>query len=132
MLLIRWSGYEMAEDSLTYKNHLETDYTGLQAQLTRRRTERSRRQQDRYGKSALACKYAPMGVKKIRRLGTLGLDPIQGRWKKGAEDDQTYHEWRMTHPGTRRALGVSPSPGLPFFLLSENFLLGPPNLPCCG
>ena len=106
MLLIRWSGYEMAEDSLTHKNHLETDYTGLQAQLTRRRTERSRRRQDRYGKSVLACKYALMGVKKIRRLDTLGLDRIQGRWKKGTEDDQTYHEWRMTHPGTRRALDV--------------------------
>ena len=42
MLLIRWSGYEMAEDSLTFKDHLEADYAGLQAQLTRRRTERSR------------------------------------------------------------------------------------------
>ena len=39
MLLVRWSGYEMAENSLTYKDHLEADYTGLQAQLTRRRTE---------------------------------------------------------------------------------------------
>ena len=39
MLLFRWSGYDMAEDSLTYKDHLKTDYTGLQAQLTRRRTE---------------------------------------------------------------------------------------------
>ena len=65
VLLIRWSGYEMAEDSLTHKSHLETDYTGLQAQLTRRRTERSRRRQDRYSKSVLACKYAPMGVKKF-------------------------------------------------------------------
>ena len=26
--------------------------------------------------------------------------------KKGADDEQTYHEWRMTHPGTRRALEV--------------------------
>ena len=41
MLLIRWSGYEMAEGGLTHKDHLETDYAGLQAQLTRRRTERS-------------------------------------------------------------------------------------------
>ena len=63
MFLIRWSGYEMAEDSLTHKDHLETDCTGLQAQLTRRRTERSRRRQDRYGKSVLACKFAPIGVK---------------------------------------------------------------------
>ena len=65
MLLIRWSGYEMAEGSLTQKNHLETDYTRLQAQLMRRRTERSRHQQDRYGRSVLACKYAPVGVKKL-------------------------------------------------------------------
>ena len=106
MLLVRWSGYEMAEDSLTYKDHLETDYTGLQAQLTRRRTEKRRRRQDRYGKSILACKFAPIGVKKVRRLGTLRLDPFQGRWKKGTGDDQTYHEWRMTHPGIRRALEV--------------------------
>ena len=96
----------MAEDSLTHKDHLETDCTGLQAQLTRRRTERSRRRQARYGKSVLACKFAPIGVKKIRRLDTLGLDTIQGRWKKGAEDDQTYDEWRMTHPRTKRALEV--------------------------
>ena len=104
MLLIQWSGYEMAEDSLTYKDHLETDYTGLQAQLTRRRTTRSSHRQDRYSKSILACKFAPVGVKNIRRLDTLGLDPIRTRWKKGTEDDQTYHEWRMTHPGIRRAL----------------------------
>ena len=75
ILLIRWSGYEMAEDSLTHKNHLETDYTGLQAQRTRRRTERSRRRQDRYGKSVLACKYAPMGVKKISEAGHTRAGP---------------------------------------------------------
>ena len=106
MLLIQWSGYEMAEDSLTHKDHLETDYTGLQAQITRRRTVRSQRRQDRYSKSILACKFASIGVKKNRRLDTLGLDPIQGRWKKGAEDDQTYHEWCMPHPGIRQALDV--------------------------
>ena len=106
MLLIKWSGHDMAEDSLTYKDHLETDYTGLQAQLTRRRTIRSSRRQDRYGKSILACKCAPVGVQKIRRLDTLGLDPIRSRWKQGTGDDQTYHEWRMTHPGVRRALDV--------------------------
>ena len=70
MLLLRWSGYEMAEDSLTCKDHLETDYTGLQAQLMRRRTERSQRRQDRYGKSTLACKFAPLGVKKVWRSNT--------------------------------------------------------------
>ena len=106
MLLVRWSGYDMAEDSLTYKDHLETDHTGFQAQLTRRRTERKRRRQDRYGKSILACRFAPIGVKQVRRLDTLGVDPIQGRWKKGTGDDQTYHEWRMTHLGIRRALEV--------------------------
>ena len=103
-LLIRWSGYDMTEDSLTSKNHLETDYTGLQAQLTRRRMERRRCCQDQYGKSILACKTAPEGVKKVRRLDTLALDPVQGRWKKGAGDDQTYHEWHMAHPAIRRAL----------------------------
>ena len=66
ILLIRWSGYEMAEDSLTHKDHLETDYTGLQAQLTRRRTERSRRRQDRYSKSVLACTTS---VPKLMSLG---------------------------------------------------------------
>ena len=75
MLLIRWSGYEMAEDSLTHKNHLETDYTGLQAQLTRRRTERTRRRQDRYIKSVLACKCAPMGVKKNPEVGHTRIGP---------------------------------------------------------
>ena len=34
-----WSGNRMAEDSLTPKDHLKTDYTGFQAQLTRRRRE---------------------------------------------------------------------------------------------
>ena len=77
MLLIKWSGYDMAEDSLTYKSHLETDYTGLQAQLMRRRTIRSSHCQDQYSKSILVCKFAPVRVKKIRRLDTLGLDPIR-------------------------------------------------------
>ena len=34
------------------------------------------------------------------------MDPIRSRWKQGTEDNQTYHEWRMTHPGVRRALDV--------------------------
>ena len=93
----------MAEDSLTHKDHLEADYTGLKAQLTRRRTERSRRRQDRYSKSVLACKFAPVGVKRIRRLDTLGLDLIRGRWKQGAGDDQTYHESRMTRTSRNKA-----------------------------
>ena len=56
----------------------------------------------------VVCKSGAGGllVKKGSRLGTLRLDPIQGRRKKGTGDDQTYHEWCMTHPGTRQALEV--------------------------
>ena len=69
---------------------------------------RRRRQQDRYGKSILVSKIALMGVKKSEDLiHAWTTDPVQGRWKKGAGDDNTYHEWgSMTRPALRRALGV--------------------------